>query len=208
LNNQSKPNRKELEKEARKKDIIDVAAKLFSERDFHDVKVDDIAEQVGLSKGTLYLYFDNKDNLFFSVIIERAKVLYARLEQASQCDKDFLDCLHKFVSTYLGFFREHEAFFKIIHSEKTRLDMESHYKMHDYSRDVLMSLFKVVIELMQNGQTSGMLRKDNPRTLSKILVALLNVYTFQRIILGEKTTHEDDVKEVVDYFLNGAKASK
>jgi len=207
LNDQLKVNRKELEKEARKKDIIDAASRLFSERDYHAVKVDDIAERVGLSKGTIYLYYENKENLFFSIIIERAKVLYARLEQASQCETEFPDCLHKFVSTYLSFFRDHEAFFKIIHSEKTRLDMETHHKMHDYSSEVLKALFKVVIELMQKGQKNGVLRKDDPRTLSKILIALLNVYTFQRIILGEKSKHNEEVNEVVEYFLNGAKIS-
>lgn len=207
MNDQVKLNRKELEKEARKKDIINVAARLFSDRDFHDVKVDDIAEEVGLSKGTIYLYFENKETLFFSIIMERAKVLYIRLEEASRCETDFMDCLHKFVSTYLGFFREYEAFFKIIHSEKTRLDFETHYKMHDYSSEILNALFKVVIELMQKGQQSRVLRNDDPRTLSKILIALLNVYTFQRIILKEKSKHEQEVDEVVMYFLNGVKAS-
>ena len=56
-----KMNRKEMEKEARKKDILDAAARLFSEKGFHEVKVDDIAEKVGLSKGTIYLYYENKD---------------------------------------------------------------------------------------------------------------------------------------------------
>lgn len=200
-----KMNRKELEKEARKKDILDAAAKLFSERDFQHVKVDDIAERVGLSKGTIYLYFENKEQLFFSIIIERAKTLHERLQYASECEEPFLDCLRNFVSTYLGFFREHQAFFKLIHSEKTRMDMESHYKMHDYSSEVLKNLFLIVIELMNRGQSAGLLRDGDPRTFSKILIALLNVYTFQRIILGEEVAHEVEVDEVVDYFMNGAK---
>lgn len=205
MSEQSKLNRKEREKEARKKDILDAAAKLFAERDFQHVKVDDIAEIVGLSKGTIYLYFENKDNLFFSIIIERAKTLYGRLQDASKCEETFDVCLKRFVSTYLNFFREHQAFFKIIHSEKTRMDMESHYKMHDYSSEVLRSLFMVVIELMKRGQKTGLLRKSDPRTLSKILIALLNVYTFQRIILGEEVAHEVEVDEVVDFFMHGAR---
>lgn len=206
MHDAAKLKRRELEKEARKKDIIDAAARLFSEKDFHDVKVEEIAERVGLSKGTIYLYFDNKENLFFSIIIERAKALYEQLEEASRCDADFQVCLHRFVSTYLGFFRTHEAVFKIIHSEKTRLDVETHYKMHDYLSGVLESLFKVVTELMQNGQNAGVLRPDNPRKLSTILIALLNVYTFQRIILGERIKQDKEVHEVMDYFLNGTGA--
>lgn len=205
MNTHIKTNRKEIEKEARKRDIIDIAARLFSEKDFHEVKVDEIAERVGLSKGTIYLYFENKENLFFSIIIDRANALYAQLLEASRSNADFTKCLHDFVSAYLGFFRKHEAFFKIIHSEKTRLDMETHYKMHDYSSEVLRSLFTVVTELMQKGQKNGMLRTGDPRTLGKILIALLNVYTFQRIILGERIKPDKEVSEVIDFFLNGAR---
>ncbi|BDZ69820.1 helix-turn-helix domain-containing protein [Methanobacterium petrolearium] len=56
--------RREREKEQRRNDIINAAEKLFFAKGYDDVSMNDIATEVELSKATLYLYFDNKEELF------------------------------------------------------------------------------------------------------------------------------------------------
>ena len=58
---------KEREKEQRQNDIINAARKLFADKDFDEVSMDEIAREVGLGKSTLYLYFKNKESLYFAV---------------------------------------------------------------------------------------------------------------------------------------------
>ncbi len=58
----------ERRKEARPSELISSALALFVERGFAATKMDDIAEKAGVSKGTLYLYFDSKEILFKAVI--------------------------------------------------------------------------------------------------------------------------------------------
>lgn len=60
--------RKKREKEQRKNAIIDAAEKLFFSRGFDSVSMEEIAKEVELGKGTLYLYFKSKDSLFFAII--------------------------------------------------------------------------------------------------------------------------------------------
>jgi AcrR family transcriptional regulator len=55
-------------KEARPSELIAAALELFVERGFAATKLDDVAAKAGVSKGTLYLYFDSKDSLFKAVI--------------------------------------------------------------------------------------------------------------------------------------------
>ena len=76
--------RREQEKQARKNEIIEAALQLFSEKSFHEVTMDEIAIRVGLSKGTVYLYFENKDDLFFSIIKEKSTSFLERLRAAIQ----------------------------------------------------------------------------------------------------------------------------
>ncbi len=59
---------KEREKEQRREYIIDAAEKLFFSKGYDNVSMNDIADAVGMNKATLYLYFANKESLFFSVI--------------------------------------------------------------------------------------------------------------------------------------------
>jgi AcrR family transcriptional regulator len=58
----------ERRKEARPSELIAAALELFVERGFATTKMDDIAVKAGVSKGTLYLYFDSKEALFKAVI--------------------------------------------------------------------------------------------------------------------------------------------
>jgi AcrR family transcriptional regulator len=199
-------NRKEIEKEARKKDILDAAAKLFSESDFHEVKVDDIAERVGLSKGTIYIYFENKENLFYSIIMDRTQALLERLKKSLTCDLPFLDCLKCFISDYLQFFEEHKAFFKIAHSEKMRMSMEQHYAFHRYAKEAFTGILNVVHEIIQSGQKQAVLRKLDTTKSGRHLIGILNAFIYQRIILGSSSSLEEDMEFIMDVFLNGMKA--
>ena len=61
----------------RKGDIIKVTAKLFSQKSFHDVKMDEIAEELGIAKGTIYLYFKSKEKLYLEILEESYKAIEA-----------------------------------------------------------------------------------------------------------------------------------
>lgn len=54
--------------EERKGQILNAAEEVFTSKGFDEARMDDIAEQTGLSKGTLYLYFKSKDDLIIAIL--------------------------------------------------------------------------------------------------------------------------------------------
>jgi AcrR family transcriptional regulator len=58
----------ERRKDARPIELADAALELFVERGFAATRLDDVAKRAGVSKGTLYLYFDSKDDLFKAIV--------------------------------------------------------------------------------------------------------------------------------------------
>src|SRR5215813_6082104 len=75
----------ERRKEARPAELLVAALELFVERGYASTRLDDVAAKAGISKGTLYLYFANKEELFKAVVRE---ALVARLvEFKSQIGK-------------------------------------------------------------------------------------------------------------------------
>ncbi len=60
----------ERRKDARPGELAAAALELFVERGFAATRLDDVAKRAGVSKGTLYLYFDSKEDLFKAVIRE------------------------------------------------------------------------------------------------------------------------------------------
>lgn len=61
--------------------IAAAAARLFATRPFHKVRLDDIAAAARIGKGTLYVYFDNKEDLYFSLIYDGFAALVDRLKE-------------------------------------------------------------------------------------------------------------------------------
>ena len=64
--------------EARPEEILDAALTVFGESGFARAKIDDVARLAGVSKGTVYLYFDSKESLFREMV--RAKVVASLAE--------------------------------------------------------------------------------------------------------------------------------
>ena len=61
--------------------ILDAAINVFAQKGYHDAKVDDIVDESGTSKGSVYFHFPNKERIFLSVIDEFADILEERLTE-------------------------------------------------------------------------------------------------------------------------------
>jgi AcrR family transcriptional regulator len=59
--------------------IIDAAAKLFAERHYHEVRMDDIAAKARVAKGTIYLHFKDKDDLYRALTLDNLRKLSERI---------------------------------------------------------------------------------------------------------------------------------
>src|SRR5262245_33517236 len=76
----------ERRKEARPAELLSAALDLFVEKGYAGTRLDDVAARAGVSKGTLYLYFQNKEELFKAVV--RENIVTALVETAQEM-RDF-----------------------------------------------------------------------------------------------------------------------
>ena len=97
------PTPRKRRKEARPAELMAAALSLFVEKGFSATRLDDVAARAGVSKGTLYLYFDNKDALFKAVIQEGILPVVAENEQiAAQHNGSSFDLLEKLLNNWWG----------------------------------------------------------------------------------------------------------
>ena len=73
--------------EARPEEILDAALEVFGERGFAQAKLEDVARLAGVSKGTLYLYFDSKETLF-------REMVHAKAVAAVRAGEAFAEAFH------------------------------------------------------------------------------------------------------------------
>ena len=78
------PSKRELQREERRGQILDAALMVFSQKGYHATNVSDVAAQAGVSQGTIYWYFDSKEELFtaamLSVFVDFGQEAVASLE--------------------------------------------------------------------------------------------------------------------------------
>src|SRR5437870_4265793 len=96
------------------------ATDVFSRREFHAVPVEDVAIAAGVGKGTLYLYFPTKEQLFYATILEALDVLIAELRAAVRAH-DGENALTAFVACMLDFFRRRRPLAMLMHRYEHRL---------------------------------------------------------------------------------------
>ena len=79
----------------RKVQIINAAEEVFTKKGFDEARMDDIAEETGLSKGTLYLYFKSKDDLIIAILDRMIQREFKQLENLSQDELSATDAIWK-----------------------------------------------------------------------------------------------------------------
>jgi AcrR family transcriptional regulator len=99
--------RKEREKEQRRNDILGAAEKLFFARGYDGVTMDDIAKAVELNKATLYLYFKDKESLYFTVILRGVTILNAWVRESESRAVSGSEKLWEIGRAYSSFAKEY-----------------------------------------------------------------------------------------------------
>jgi AcrR family transcriptional regulator len=96
-------NLQKQEKEQRRNYILDAAEKLFFSKGYDNVSMDGIASEIGLNKATLYLYFKNKESLFFAVVLRGALILNAMIKERIKKCKTGMEILDAIGIAYFEF---------------------------------------------------------------------------------------------------------
>ncbi|PKL64232.1 MAG: TetR/AcrR family transcriptional regulator [Methanomicrobiales archaeon HGW-Methanomicrobiales-3] len=103
------------EKEQRKTEIIDAAERLFFSGRYEDVSMDEIARTVELNKATLYLYFENKEALFATIVLRGVRILEEKFRKCSKREAPGIVRVALMGQAYYRFSQEYPEYLRLIH---------------------------------------------------------------------------------------------
>ena len=86
--------------------ILDAASRVFAARPFHEVLIDSIASDAGIGKGTIYRYFETKEDLYFATVVHVVEGLASELEKVSRAEASAARKLEAIATLILGRFWE------------------------------------------------------------------------------------------------------
>jgi len=115
--------RREREKLARREAIVSSARELFLSQGFAGTTMDEVAHRTELSKGTLYLYFGSKEELYVTVISEGLRILFDRLEAAYRLTLTPEQMIRKLGEVIYRYYVDHPEYFRIFFFLQHRRDL-------------------------------------------------------------------------------------
>lgn len=163
--------RKEREKEHRKEEIIDAAQKVFFEKGLLGTTMDEIAEAAELSKGTLYLYYKSKEDLYLAVMMRGTLKLTEMFQVVVESPDSTLQKIVNFGAAYSEFFKTNPNFFRMFHFfQLPHFHKQVSEEMNEVCSVGNRKVWDLVIGLFQKAIDEGLIRSDlNPIELSIIL---------------------------------------
>jgi len=184
--------------------IIEAATKIFAEKGFYQSRVSDIAREAGVADGTIYIYFDNKDDILISLFEEQMRlVLENMISKISSLD-DPAEKLKAFALTHLRLVEENQSMAEIIQVE---LRQSSKF-IKEYKNEQFAKYLEIIAQIIQEGQQKGVFRKDIIPGIAKraFFGALDEMSRFW--VLSSRRDY--DIKtaalQISQYFLEGMKA--
>ena len=103
--------------EQRRCAILDAARTVFAKKGYADTAVEDIAVQAGIAKGTLYLYFRSKEQVYLAALLEEARQLDADSRRAMKAASGWREKLKAYLQVRLTYFETHQDFLRIYMTE-------------------------------------------------------------------------------------------
>ena len=181
---------------AKRERILRAAMELFAERDFHRVLMDDVAARASVGKGTLYRYFETKEDLFVAVLSFAVDVTTERLRAKLERLDDPVEQLRFACKQALRFFRENDHLFHILYHRKALGSEEARAELGEKKR----GLRHFAEDIIAEGNKSGVFDVEDAGFASTILWGMIR--TALRTAPSDVALDELAGK-ITDLFTNG-----
>ena len=192
--------RKEREKLRHKNEILSAALKLFSERGFHNVSMQQIAEASEFAVGTLYNFFASKEALFDELTKSCGERIINELVVILKGTGNEVERLTKFIRHAPALLGENAEIVKLYVSELgTRGAKIS--KRRD-KEDFHFILDSELQKLLDNGIRKGVFRKVDPKIATLAINSTIETLAFENVEHFDKTTVTEMFDKVEQFFID------
>jgi AcrR family transcriptional regulator len=188
-------------KSEKRQAILQAAEGFVKNRRYHEIKLDEIAAAAGVGKGTIYLYFKDKDDLYYQMVAEGFDALTCMVEESLASDLAFKDKLLKMIDAIVDFIGTRHTLIRLVLSEEQRRaskPMEPGSGRLGVNRK---RLHEAEVRLLAQGVASGVIRDDIPLgVMAHQLTGILHARHMMEKMDDLSLSNEG----LMDLFLHGA----
>jgi AcrR family transcriptional regulator len=183
----------------RQREILDAATRVFHEKGYESTSIQDIADSVGILKGSLYYYITSKEDLLFDIIKGVHEEALQNIERTAATEGDALQKIRTFVVLHLTFNAEnlvkmgvffHD--FRSLNGERRKVILEARDLYDHFLRD-----------LIRQGQDEGIICPDvDPKVAAIMALGMMN-WIYHWYQPGGERSAEELANEYADFVVAG-----
>lgn len=178
-------------KSSRRERILQVASQLFHEKTYHGTSLEDIAKAAGMPKGSIYYWFDNKEDLLATIVMDALAVIDKRLEEIASADLSPTERLRAIIKAHIKFNAEYQEAGTLFLSERNVISSPWKAKLIKSRKQRDKLLLRTLREAIQ----AGVYRSQELELTVRAIVGMCNALVFWYRASG---THSPE--EIADYF--------
>lgn len=187
-------------REERRQAIIEAAARLFAELGYTACEMERVATELGIAKGTLYLYFSSKEQLFYACVDAGMRQMQATVAQAADEAGDAIQRIARGIRAYLKFFEDHPEHVELLIQERANFKSRPRPTYFEY-RDANRQKWRHVHEELI---AEGRFRSDI--SVERIMDAIGNLLygtMFTNHFVGRAVSLNEQYQALLEILLRG-----
>jgi AcrR family transcriptional regulator len=196
--------RRRLAPEQRREEVLDIAARVFAEKGYRAANVTDIVERAGIGRGTFYLYFDSKQDVFlelieryFSEFEELLTENQTRLARAIEKQDKPIMTWRGNMLRILEYHRDNPELTSLIYSDALGSDEHFSARVDELSAVARRQLRKD-FELLQK---SGIMRAGNLDVITNMILGSSIYVIMENVVRAKKPDLESIADEMIQYHI-------
>jgi AcrR family transcriptional regulator len=198
----SVPTKKDVVAEFRRSEIVAAARKVFAKCGYRCSTVDQIAEQAGIAKGTLYLYFKSKEEIYLTALMSDISDLQQEASRRVAAASGAREKVREFVAVRLEHSQRHADFWRIFFSEFSNLAISPGAQSKPYQAALQRSIAQLE-KVLEDGIIHHEIQSVPARRTAMAITDLIRCVIERRLMGFVKSTPHDDLAFVMDLLWDG-----
>lgn len=179
----------------RREEIVKAAIRLFGRKGFEATRAEDIAVAARIAKGTVYLYFKNKEAIYTAAVTQAVKDLQTEISRRSSSMGGFREKLATAVRVRLEFWPEHEGIYRLL------LTVGREAKLRRQTNEVLRNAHAGLMSIFAEGVLAGEIEQQEFVPLAWATLDLIRGATERRMDHVTTTTPQEDAAWILGCVL-------
>ena len=195
--------KEELVREFRVREILEAACRVVARHGFQGATIDRVAEEAGIAKGTVYLYFHTKEELLKAAVEQGIQTFTDQVRSAVEEVHDPLEKLCRLVDVSLKLSDVHRDFFKTLLLERNFLAAAPDHPEAARMLDLYLTHIRFIENVIQAGVEANILRPHNVEASAFALDEAIRGCFQQRALGLTARAAEEDADILLDLFFHG-----